>query len=171
MEVEYLNEHANLFSKNLTSTHCDSNSNISVSLKRKAITDNSNELLKGREFHKLSMNYEKEDINEGNINEQSNNVRTKQLPSEVNKIAKNFKMSLNANSCEQDKISNVRKKMTNSGKKIQNTIEVSTKLNDIYETTYELKKDYYEAKLACLRRSVEAMEKIANVIEKRNMFQ
>lgn len=72
------------------------------------------------------MNYEKENINEGNINEQSNNVCTKQLPSEVNKIAKNFKMSLNANSCEQDKISNVREKMTDSGKKIQNIIEVST---------------------------------------------
>jgi len=35
---------------------------------------------------------------------------------------------------------------------------------------HELKKDYYEAKLACLR-SAEAMEKIANVMEKRNMFQ
>jgi len=59
------------------------------------------------------MNYEKENINKV----QSNNVHTKQLPSEVNKIAKNFTMLLNANSCEQDKISNVREKMTNSGKK------------------------------------------------------
>lgn len=52
---------------------------------------------------------------------------------------------------------------------MKNTIEVSMKLNNIYEKTYELKKSYYEAKLEYLRRLVEAHEKLAFVIGKRDI--
>lgn len=53
--------------------------------------------------------------------------------------------------------------------KQQNTIEVSTKLNDVYEKTYELK-IYYETRLQYLKRFTEAHEKIANTLKKYNMF-
>lgn len=54
--------------------------------------------------------------------------------------------------------------------KQQNTIEVSTKLNDVYEKTYELKRIYYETRLQYLKRFTEAHEKIANILEKYDMF-
>jgi len=41
-------------------------------------------------------------------------------------------------SCEQDKTPIQKKKMTK--KELRNTVEMSTKLNNIYEQTYELKK-------------------------------
>jgi len=45
---------------------------------------------------------------------------------------------------------------------------VSTKLNNIYEQTYQLKGNYYEARLEYLRRSVKVQEEMANSVKKCN---
>jgi len=52
--------------------------------------------------------------------------------------------------------------------KKRNTVEVSTKLNNIYDQIYELKRNYYEARLKYLRRSVEAKEEMTNSVKKCN---
>lgn len=150
MEAEYLTEYEDIFSN--TSTHSDSNScNMLVPQNRKAVIDNDSEL-----------------SNEKENGTRSNNVDVKQPPSKVGKLLQNIRSSLNTKSCEQDKIQ-IEKKKTTVKKELQNTVEVSTKLNDIYKKTYKLKKQYYEARLEYLKRSVEANEKIANNTERCNM--
>lgn len=53
---------------------------------------------------------------------------------------------------------------------VQNATEVSSNLSNIYEKTYELKKEYYEKRLELMERSIQAKERIANNLEKCNMF-
>ncbi|KAM0726737.1 hypothetical protein ACS0PU_006898 [Formica fusca] len=126
-----------------------------VPQKRKAVIDNeSNEL-----------SNEKENINEI----RSNDIDVKQPPSKVGKVLQNIRMPLNTKSCEQNKTPMQKKKITTVKKELQNTAEISLKLKYIYEKTYKLKKKYYEERLEYLKRSVEAKEKIANIMEKCNM--
>lgn len=61
-----------------------------------------------------------------------------------------------------------RKESHTPKKELKNTIEVSAHLNNIYEKSYELKKNFYERKLEYLRRFVEAHEKLTNIFEKSN---
>lgn len=152
MEVEYLKEYEeDVFSS--TSTHSDSNNcNMLIPQNKKTVIDNDSKL-----------------SNEKENELRSNNVDVKQPPSKVGKLLQNIKTSLNTKSCEQDKTQIEKKRTTTVKKELQNTVEVSTKLNNIYEKTYELKKKYYEARLEYLKRSVEANEKIANNTERCNM--
>jgi len=69
-------------------------------------------------------------------------------------------------SCEQNKTPIKKKKMTK--KELRNIVEVSIKLNNIYEQIYELKRNYYEARLEYLRRSVEAQKEMTNSVKKCN---
>ncbi|XP_039311084.1 uncharacterized protein LOC105199862 isoform X2 [Solenopsis invicta] len=158
MQVEYLEEYEDVLNftekkqdkieiqkkQIATCTHSDNNRNMLFLQKNKA-TINSN---------KLSNN--KENINK------NNNVE-KQPSFEISKA---LGKSMNTSSCEQNKTTTEKKRMTK--RELLNTVEVSTNLNSIYEQTYELKKQYYEARLEYLKRSVETQEKMATILEKCN---
>jgi len=166
MQVEYLQEYEStllnsneqdkiLIQKNqiridTSTSHSDSNNcDMLLLQKRKAVINN------------VSSN-EKENINEVRNNDVGNQSSSK--------VDKAFQDTLNRTklqlSCEQNKTPIQKKKITK--KELQNTVEVSTKLNNIYEQTYELKRNYYEARLEYLRRSVEAQEEMANSVKKCN---
>ncbi|XP_071651763.1 uncharacterized protein [Temnothorax longispinosus] len=157
MDVEYLNEDEEDVASQIvisTSSSDSNNCNKLVTRETKAVVDNSSK--------KLS--HEKENINKI----QTNDTDVKQLSSKVGKIFQDIEMSTNAKSYEQDKTSNQKKTVNTVKKKLRNTVEVSTNLNNVYEKTYEMKKDYYKARLEHLQRSVEAKERIANSAERCN---
>ncbi|XP_066600869.1 uncharacterized protein [Prorops nasuta] len=101
--------------------------------------------------------YGKENI----IRKQNTNINANESSCISNEL-KNNGMTSNAIYCEQGK---TEKKKNISKKALQNTLEVSTNLNNIYENTYELKKKYYEERLKYMKRSVEAKEKMAISVE------
>lgn len=141
MDVEYLQEYETV----VPSTSFDSNQCNIVSRERKKVADNNN--------NKLSHN--KENIIH------SNEVDANKTSSQIDEALQDGGTTANANSSEYN--IRIRKKKINK-KALQNTLEVSNNLNNIYEQTYNLKKEYYETRLKYMKRSVEAKERIAETI-------
>lgn len=87
-------------------------------------------------------------------------------------VKKTMKGAMNLTNDENVSIENSKKETLPKKKKtkaltktLTNTVEVSTNLNNIYEKTYELKKNYI-TKLEYLKRFAEAGEKIADAGER-----
>lgn len=151
MEVEFLEEYEDSDTSNIPHNTLKSNDiNISAS-------QNINAMLRNKH---------------NNCKENRNQIKNSNAHIEEAKCAEGFQKNGNTlkdsntrvQKAENEEINNINsgKVKKISKKELKNTIEISTKLNDIYAQTYELKRDYYNAKLEYLRRLVEAHEKIAN---------
>lgn len=159
MDVEYLDEYKDSDISNIPDdTNLNSDNDINILAQNKsAMLGNKHNNFKGV----LSKKENRYQIKNSSIHiEQAKCARS--LKENENTLKES---NTDIQKAEDDETNN-----TNSGKgkkiskkELKNTIEVSTKLNNIYEKTYELKKSYYEAKLEYLRRLVEAHEKLANV--------
>lgn len=160
MEVEFLEEYEDSDTSNIPHDTLKSNViNISAS-------QNINAMLRNKHNNCKEVLIEKENRNQ---------IKNSNAHIEEAKCAKGFQKNDNtlkdSNTCVQ-KAENAETNNTNPGKvkkiskkELKNTIEISTKLNDIYAQTYELKRDYYNAKLEYLRRLVEAHEKLAGITQ------
>lgn len=164
MEVEYLDEYAGSDISNISeNTNLNSNNiNILAPQNRNTMLEN-----KHNNFKEV-------------FNEKENKYRTKKSSVHIEeaKCAKDLKKNeytlkdsnIRLQKAEEEISNNSEKGKKMSKKELKNTIQVSTKLNNIYEKTYELKKNYYETKIEYLRRFVEAHEKLVCVIFKYNIY-
>jgi len=108
--------------------------------------------------------YETEDIGISNVFEDTNT--NENITQEKKNIPKESNIRVEEAEGEIITNNNSRKRHKILKKELQNTIEISTKLNNIYEKTYELKKNYYEVKTGYMKRSMEALKKLVGVVEK-----
>lgn len=170
MEVEYLKEYEKEIRSNIVNnTDLNSNNGMLSSQNQKTIIK---ETIINKEVNNLQeLSNEKENID----SMLSADTAIQQL-SKLQKSIKEVRIPLkNTNSCNRNyeskqKVNPIQKKgMISAKQKMQNIIEVSSTLNDVYEKTYELKKSYYEARLQYLKRSTEAREKIVDIMERCNI--
>lgn len=165
MDIEYLDEDEENVSQIYDIDTNSNEGNIVISQKRKSNMDkecNNLEKVSGKE----------------NIDKASKNCKitkdNQQCTTKFDKsIEENGLLQNNVNFSIQNKQNNnegqtpfkEKKGRNTRSKQLQNTIEISTHLNNIYDKTYDLKKSYYESKIKYLRRFVEATEKVTNTLE------
>ncbi|XP_077264255.1 uncharacterized protein LOC143898560 isoform X4 [Temnothorax americanus] len=160
MEVEFLDEYEDSDTSNIPHDTLKSNDiNISAS-------QNINAMLRNKHNNCKEVLIEKENRNQ---------IKNSNAHIEQDKCVEDFQKNDNTlkdSNARIQKAKNEKTNNTNSGKEkkiskkdLKNTIEISTKLNNVHAQTYELKRDYYNVKLEYLRRLVETHEKLAGVTQ------
>ncbi|XP_067211745.1 GATOR2 complex protein WDR24-like [Linepithema humile] len=166
MEVEYLDEDeeniSQIYDIDTNSNEC----NIVTSQKRKSNMDkecnNLQKVVSGKEnIDKTSKNYKIIRDNQQCTTKFDKSIEKSGL---LQNNA-NFSTQNEQNNNEEQTPFNEKKGRNTRSKQLQNTIEISTHLNNIYDKTYDLKKNYYESKIKYLKRFVEATEKVTNIFE------
>lgn len=162
ISMEYLEE----FKENIPELNNYKNANIedcNISIsQRREFVDNRHQKSEAVPIRKLNLN---DHVNVGQCTTELNEV-----PNDENRNIGQSPIQRSGNEAAKEFKKQSRKTMTTATQRLKNSITVSTHLNNIYEKTCELKKEYYAIRLEYLRRSTEANEKIANITEKWDIF-